>query len=141
MNLQVNILTVSIVLTFGISQVSSLKCHVCSTGNPGQEDCEAIAEGNTKYLMECFHPLNATCRIQEQWIDFEVLNQKTDKRTIRQCASTEYDASRPCYYRTGFGGRINVCNCESDGCNEAARTASTLLMTIGLVLFVKYLAH
>ncbi|GIY67457.1 uncharacterized protein CDAR_522881 [Caerostris darwini] len=141
MNYILNFVVISLFFYLTIHSVSCLKCHVCSSGTPGQEDCLSIDPTQTKYLTECHGPMNASCRIQEQWIEFEVLRQKSDKRTIRQCASTPFDPSRPCYYRAGFGGKTNVCNCLGDGCNEAARTtaAATLLVTIGSFLFIKML--
>lgn len=131
-----------LVVVFGISltTVSCLKCHVCSTINAGEEDCTAIPEGHTKFLQNCTAPHDKSCRIQEQWVEFEVLNQTTAKRTIRQCASTPFDSGRPCYYRAGFGGKVNVCNCQDDGCNEASITVSTVLLTIILLLLVRWIS-
>lgn len=63
-----------------------------------------------------------------------VFTETTTERTVRQCASNPYDPDRPCYFRSGFGGKINVCNCEGEKCNEASRTASTIFLTIVLLL-------
>jgi hypothetical protein len=43
---------------------------------------------------------------------------KAHHRVIRQCAM-EGDIKKPCYYRAGFGGRINACFCDKDLCNSA----------------------
>ncbi|KAF8789529.1 uncharacterized protein LOC129957215 [Argiope bruennichi] len=139
MNYKISFVVISLIFYLRIHSVSCLKCHVCNTGNKGQEDCMEIPPTMTKYLQECHGPANVTCRIQEQWVDFDVLNQKAEKRTVRQCASTPFDAGRPCYYRAGFGGKTNVCNCLGDGCNEATRTASALILIIGTFLFYKFL--
>ncbi|GFS82648.1 uncharacterized protein NPIL_700611 [Nephila pilipes] len=55
-----------------ISRVSSLLCYVCTTKNPHQKDCLNIPEGSVKYLQNCIAPKNQTCRLQTQWIDFEL---------------------------------------------------------------------
>ncbi|XP_054713834.1 uncharacterized protein LOC129223294 [Uloborus diversus] len=99
--------------------------------------CMEIGKNN-QFLQTCSSPSDASCRTQEQWVDFDVLGQKSSMRVIRQCATNQYDVDRPCYYRTGFGGKTNVCNCQGDGCNEAPRTtASLLLMVLGLYLLKK----
>uniref|UniRef100_A0A2L2XXV9 Protein sleepless n=1 Tax=Parasteatoda tepidariorum TaxID=114398 RepID=A0A2L2XXV9_PARTP len=137
MYLKNNLLTIFLVITLMSNSAFCLKCQVCNSAEPGQEDCFTVEPKDTKYLMNCEGPMNVTCRTQEQWVDFEVLKQVPDKRVIRQCASTEFDPSRACYYRTGFGGKTSVCNCLGDGCNSAGRTASALLMTIGALLLLK----
>ncbi|GFT03241.1 uncharacterized protein TNCV_3610961 [Trichonephila clavipes] len=139
MNCKISFVVISLLFYLRLHAVSCLKCHVCSSGNPGQEDCMNVNPSDTKYLQECNGPTNASCRIQEQWIEFEVLRQKSEKRTIRQCASNAYDPSRPCYYRAGFGGKTNVCNCLGDGCNSASQTTAALFVTIGAFLFYKLL--
>ncbi|XP_035213958.1 uncharacterized protein LOC118187792 [Stegodyphus dumicola] len=124
-----------------ICVVGSLQCHVCSTGNPGQEDCGALPPESTKYLENCTAPSDKSCRIQEQWVDFEVLKQKHEMRTIRQCASTPYDPERACYYRTGFGGRISICNCVEDGCNGASVGEAPLLMSTFVITLIIHFWH
>lgn len=124
----------------GINQASGLMCYQCNTGIEGQEDCESLLPTEEKYLEMCNSPMNVSCRIQEQWIEFSVLDQVHEKRTIRQCASTLVDDSRPCYYRTGFGGKTNVCYCNVDGCNHAAKTSSwTFLASVIATLCFKIL--
>ncbi|GFW25835.1 uncharacterized protein TNCV_1310941 [Trichonephila clavipes] len=54
------------------SDLSCLLCYVCSTKNPDQKDCLDIPEGNVKYLENCIAPKNQSCRLQTQWIDFEL---------------------------------------------------------------------
>jgi len=139
MHLKTYIFVIFFAFTLVITGVSCLQCHVCSSIQAGQEDCHDVASSDKKYLQMCQEPANASCRIQEQWIEFEVLKQSHDKRVIRQCASTEFDSNRPCYYRAGFGGKTNVCNCIGDGCNSASRTASALFMTIGTFILLKML--
>lgn len=137
MNFQSNLCAILVIFGLSLTTVSCLQCHVCNTINPGEEDCEMIEKVSTKYLTNCTAPHDQSCRTQDQWVEFAVLNQQHEKRTIRQCASTEFDPDRACYYRAGFGGKVNVCNCLGDGCNEAPRTVSTILLTVALILLVR----
>ncbi|XP_055940394.1 uncharacterized protein LOC129969842 [Argiope bruennichi] len=132
-------LTCLVFVAFHIDYVSSLSCYVCSTKNSEEKDCLEIPEGSTKYLQNCTAPKNLTCRIQQQWIDFEISDDGRDRHIIRQCASTEYDPYNPCYYRTGYLGRMNVCSCTEDACNEGTRCAPTIFSIIFLVFLLSYL--
>ncbi|CAL1266033.1 unnamed protein product [Larinioides sclopetarius] len=131
--------TCLVFFSFHISYVFCLSCYVCSTKNPEEPDCIEIPEGSTKYLQNCAAPRNQTCRIQQQWIDFEISKDGRDRHIIRQCASSEYDSLNPCYYRTGYLGRMSVCSCTEDACNEGTRTASSSFSKILLVFLVLFL--
>jgi hypothetical protein len=53
-----------------------------------------------------------------------------DTRTIRSCAFEEGNYKNKCYQRSGFGGRQEVCACDTDLCNGA----STIKATFGVLL-------
>lgn len=53
-----------------------------------------------------------------------------DTRTIRTCAFEEGNYKNRCYQRSGFGGRQEVCACDTDLCNGAA----TIKATFGVLL-------
>lgn len=122
----------SFVCIYFLSQVSignSIECFIChSETDPG---CTADAVDN-KYLTNCSTvrqgPKFEACRKIENYVDFEVLEQKPIKRVIRQCAA-DVDKDRPCYYRAGFGGRANVCDCFNDRCNYASTFINSILTT------------
>nr|ADY39540.1 hypothetical secreted protein [Hottentotta judaicus] len=107
-------------------------CYVCNTFT--DENCE---RGNLspKHLKNCsdfkMGSKYTACRIIEQNVDFKMLNMEPNSRIIRQCS--EWDGARPCYYRGGFGGRVNVCHCKGEGCNSADIPKS-IIFTIFLSL-------
>ena len=121
-----------VVLIYFLSEVSignSLECFNCrSETDPG---CSAGVP-DSKYLTNCSSirqgPKYIACRKIENYVDFEVLEQKPTRRIIRQCAA-DVDRDRPCYYRAGFGGRANVCDCFDDKCNYASTFINSILTT------------
>ncbi|KAG8177407.1 hypothetical protein JTE90_020436 [Oedothorax gibbosus] len=139
MDFKINILLISFLVYLRINSVVGLKCHVCSSHVKGEESCLSIAEGDSRFLRECDSLTEVSCRTQQQYIEFEVLGQSHEPRTIRQCATTPFDPDRPCYHRSGFGGKVSVCNCNQDGCNGAPRGVAanlslmTLLLAAGMV--------
>ncbi|KAG8181751.1 hypothetical protein JTE90_028289 [Oedothorax gibbosus] len=114
---------------------SSLLCYQCTTKNPDQEDCLNITAGDTRYLHNCTAPTDQSCRIQVQWIDFDILDWTRDRHVIRACASTPYDPNGACFYRTGNLGRMSICNCAGDRCNRAPATFDATFMCATLLLF------
>lgn len=60
-----------------------------------------------------------------------------DTRTIRTCAFEEGNYKARCYQRSGFGGRQEVCACESDLCNGAVTIKATFgVLLAAIVVFV-----
>lgn len=121
------------------SGCSAIECYVCNsmkdTGcddNPAPEmlvNCSESREGS-KYTA---------CRKIDTNVDFEVNGLAPVKRVVRQCA-VEGEHDRPCYYKAGFGGRVNVCHCFEAKCNGAsgllpslAASLVALPLTIGLM--------
>lgn len=93
-------------------------------------DCNSLPNG-AKYKF---------CRKMEMWVDFKVNDLEPIKRILRQCAIDE-EPGKPCYYKAGLGGRVNVCHCDSDGCNEAHTLTimhSVLIVPL-LAMMYKYL--
>lgn len=51
-----------------------------------------------------------------------------DTRIIRGCGWDDSNHKNKCYQRSGFGGRQEVCACESDNCNAAGGLRSWPLL-------------
>lgn len=62
-----------------------------------------------------------------------------NERIVRQCASNPYNPDKPCYKKSGLGGTVRVCDCDSDKCNKVSRTASTIFLTTVLLLLIGWL--
>jgi len=59
---------------------------------------------------------------------------KTEERVIRTCG---WDASKyvgECYYKAGYGGRQDVCTCNTDNCNASTSLGVTLSLLVGMAL-------
>ncbi|GFR19786.1 uncharacterized protein TNCT_1531 [Trichonephila clavata] len=132
-----------IVLLFLLSEVTignSIECYDCRSET--DPDCTADTP-DVKYLTNCSTlkegPKYIACRKIENYVDFAVLGQQPTKRIIRQCAA-DVDYDRPCYYRAGFGGRANVCDCFESKCNHASTIVNSVLTTlmgaIALIIFL-----
>ncbi|GIY96349.1 protein quiver [Caerostris extrusa] len=119
-----------VVLVFLLSVVNianGIECYNCrSEVDP---DCTDETP-DVKYLTNCSAlkegPKFVACRKIENYVDFAVLGQQPTKRIIRQCAA-DVDYDRPCYYRAGFGGRANVCDCWESKCNHASTLVNSVL--------------
>ncbi|KAK8780470.1 uncharacterized protein LOC144114574 [Amblyomma americanum] len=73
------------------------------------------------------------CRKIDENVDFEVNGLPAVKRVVRQCA-VEGEPDRPCYYKAGYGGRVNVCHCFEDRCNSASLPAAAASLAAAGVL-------
>ncbi|XP_023230012.1 uncharacterized protein LOC111630184 [Centruroides sculpturatus] len=102
-------------------------CYVCNSKH--DERCQR-GKLDDSLLKNCsdlkMGSKYTSCRTIEQNIDFKMLNMEPNSRIIRQCA--QWDSSRACYYRGGFGGRVNVCHCKGRGCNGANSHNSAIFM-------------
>lgn len=71
-----------------------------------------------------------------------IYNKKTvqpDSRVIRGCGWDDSNYKNTCYQRAGFGGRQEVCACETDNCNSSVSLKSTLMtITVGLIAISGY---
>ncbi|KAF8794020.1 uncharacterized protein LOC129958695 [Argiope bruennichi] len=122
-----------IVLVFLLSEVNignSIECYNCRSET--DPDCTGEAP-DQKYLTNCSTlkegPKYIACRKIENYVDFAVLGQQPTRRIIRQCAA-DVDRDRPCYYRAGFGGRANVCDCFESKCNHASTVVNSIFITL-----------
>lgn len=62
-----------------------------------------------------------------------------DSRVIRGCGWDDSNYKNQCYQRAGFGGRQEVCACETDNCNSSVSLKSTLMtLTVGLIAISGY---
>lgn len=60
-----------------------------------------------------------------------------DTRTIRTCGFEEGNYKNKCYQRSGFGGRQEVCACDTPYCNEGAATKATFgVLLAALVVLI-----
>ncbi|KAG8173444.1 hypothetical protein JTE90_025285 [Oedothorax gibbosus] len=121
------------VFIFILCQVNlgnTIECYQCHSER--DPDCTADIP-DVKYLTNCSTlkkgPQYSACRKIENNVDFVVLGQQPTRRIIRQCAS-DVDKERPCYYRAGFGGRANVCDCFESKCNYASTIINSILVTL-----------
>jgi len=116
-------------LTF--QSVSAISCYKCNSKTDA--GCDTTPP-SSKYMMECGELKEGSkydrCRKIDQWVDKEMEGMKPNQRVIRDCGWGQGDDERTCYYRAGFGGRQNVCTCQSDNCNGASNIASTAFAII-----------
>ena len=61
-------------------------------------------------------------------------------RVIRQCAYEE-DGDKRCYFKAGFGGKMNVCFCSENLCNSSEIRSSSFLMLLLIISFSLILSH
>lgn len=59
-----------------------------------------------------------------------------DTRTIRSCGSEVGNYANRCYQRSGFGGRQEVCACESDFCNNAIKLRGTFGVVLAIIVAI-----
>ncbi|XP_019868729.1 uncharacterized protein LOC109597479 [Aethina tumida] len=77
------------------------------------------------------------CRKIKQMIDFEVNGLQPDSRVIRTCGYDDSTYKDRCYQRSGFGGRQEVCTCETEGCNSGIALLPSMYMLLGLYMLLK----
>ncbi|CAG2168939.1 unnamed protein product, partial [Oppiella nova] len=94
-----------------LSKATPIACYECNSFV--DPDC---ADKPQNFVKNCTNSWEGSaiigCRKIDQWVDYdggEGLHKH--HRVIRQCAA-DGDISKPCYYRAGFGGRINACFCD-----------------------------
>ncbi|XP_064458771.1 UPAR/Ly6 domain-containing protein crok-like [Ornithodoros turicata] len=109
--------TVLVFLTL-LQSTLAIECYVCNS----LKDPECDGAPNKDMLKNCSEArmgsMYSACRKIDVYVDFKVHELPPLKRVIRQCAM-EAEPDRPCYYKAGFGGRVNVCHCFDPKCNSA----------------------
>lgn len=120
--LQIKVFLGSLLVLCTVYSGEALSCYECNSHNDSacakdippvssKIDCSTKTEG-PKYNL---------CRKIVQFIDFEVNNNKPEKRVIRTCGWVDTNYKTTCYHRSGFGGRQEVCSCITDFCNSSQR--------------------
>ncbi|GLV34675.1 uncharacterized protein CBL_09155 [Carabus blaptoides fortunei] len=116
---------------------SALQCYECNSHNDSRcadlmppdslkTECSKMIDGHATKL----------CRKITQIIEFEVNGLPPDSRVIRSCGWDDSTYKNKCYHRSGFGGRQEVCACDSDFCNSAPRTMTTTAIPLTFVAIV-----
>lgn len=122
------------------STTSAIECFVCNSAN--EPACEN--EPAETMLKNCSDQAKGSkytaCRKIDQNVDFEVNGLPPVKRVVRQCAE-DGEPDRACYYKAGFGGRVNVCHCFEDKCNGAGvPAAAASVAAFGVLLALRVIA-
>lgn len=60
-----------------------------------------------------------------------------DNRVIRSCGWDDSNYKNKCYQRSGFGGRQEVCACDSDFCNGSNSVYASALLLLGSYVLSK----
>lgn len=129
------------VLLCFIAQTTALECYECNSYNDSRcaDDVppDAMKTDCNKKQNKDRNPY-ILCRKIKQIIEFEVNGLPPDTRIIRTCGWDDSTYKNRCYQRSGFGGRQEVCACETDLCNGAPISVSTALpLTIAAVALLK----
>uniref|UniRef100_A0A023FSX4 Putative tpa exp: secreted protein n=1 Tax=Amblyomma cajennense TaxID=34607 RepID=A0A023FSX4_AMBCJ len=119
------------------STTTAIECFVCSSAN----DAECENSPPDSMLKNCSDHSKGSkftaCRKIDENVDFEVNGLPAVKRVVRQCA-VDGEPDRPCYYKAGYGGRVNVCHCFEDRCNSASLpTVAASLAVAGVLLALR----
>lgn len=56
---------------------------------------------------------------------------------IRTCGYEDSNYANRCYQRSGFGGRQEVCACQSDFCNGGSTLAASTFIAVVLTIIAK----
>lgn len=142
-----------------VSLGESIECYECNSHNDSR-CAEKIPPDSLK--VNCTEKRDGSkfilCRKTIQIIEFSVNNCKPahfsiisgcnlikciiilvppDTRTIRSCGFEEGQYRNKCYQRSGFGGRQEVCACDTAYCNEGAATKATFgVLLAALVVLI-----
>uniref|UniRef100_A0A224Y8F5 Uncharacterized protein n=1 Tax=Rhipicephalus zambeziensis TaxID=60191 RepID=A0A224Y8F5_9ACAR len=119
------------------STTSAIRCYECNSIT--SSDCDSNPQ--PEMLKNCSDQSKGSkytaCRKIDENVDFEVNGLPAVKRVVRMCA-VEGEPDRPCYYKAGFGGRVNVCHCFEDACNSASVPAAAVgLAAVGVLLALR----
>jgi hypothetical protein len=137
------IATISVFLiTLLINKGYAIRCFECNS----HEDKECDLPNPVNKLIDCGtlkdRGRNYTfCRKITQIIEFSVNNLPPDSRVVRTCGWDDSTYKNACYQRSGFGGRQEVCACETDGCNSANNhvVSSTVFGASVMMIFSLYM--
>lgn len=134
-----------------------LRCYECNSHD--DEDC-LKADPGAKYIKKCNQDGGSKftlCRKIYQIIEFSVngckfvilskfksgfttfvrISVPANTRIIRSCGHVEGNYTNKCYQRSGFGGRQEVCACQTDQCNAASSMKATFgILLASIVIFI-----
>lgn len=120
-----------------IQKSTALSCYDCNSVS----DKRCLGDENNKLTEDMKRPCPerkgkpySMCRKIKQVIDFEVNGLLPESRVIRVCGYEDSSYNNRCYQRSGFGGRQEVCACESDDCNGSFRIFASFSLIFGLLL-------
>ncbi|XP_072399701.1 UPAR/Ly6 domain-containing protein crok [Diabrotica undecimpunctata] len=124
-----------------VQKSSAISCYDCNSVN----DKRCLGDENNKLTDDMKKPCPerkgkpySLCRKIKQVIDFEVNGLQPDNRVIRTCGYEDSAYNNKCYQRSGFGGRQEVCACESDDCNSSSTIFASLSLTFSVLLMKLY---
>ncbi|XP_018324709.1 uncharacterized protein LOC108736682 [Agrilus planipennis] len=128
-----------IVLIFS-EKGKAIKCYQCNSHNDTRCEYEKVPED---LLKDC--PIRNTvankdyilCRKIKQSIDFEVNGLPPDSRIIRSCGFIEANYKNKCYHKSGYGGRQEVCACDSDACNNGNALFASIFTVVAAIFSTK----
>uniref|UniRef100_A0A6P7FC06 Uncharacterized protein LOC114326720 n=1 Tax=Diabrotica virgifera virgifera TaxID=50390 RepID=A0A6P7FC06_DIAVI len=130
-----------VVVVICVQKSSALSCYDCNSVN----DKRCLGDENNKLTDDMKKPCPerkgkpySLCRKIKQVIDFEVNGLQPDNRVIRTCGYEDSAYNNKCYQRSGFGGRQEVCACESDDCNSSSTMFASLSLTFSVLLMKLY---
>uniref|UniRef100_A0A336MBX0 CSON014534 protein n=1 Tax=Culicoides sonorensis TaxID=179676 RepID=A0A336MBX0_CULSO len=92
-----------------------------------------VQQGHAIRCYECNSHNDSRCA---EAIPPEALSIDCDSRVIRGCGYDDSSYKNRCYQRSGFGGRQEVCACDTDNCNSA--TSMSLGFGLIIAILLKY---
>jgi hypothetical protein len=115
------------ILYLCIRQGNALACYECNSHNVSACANSTPPETLKKTCPTTGPHTYTLCRKIKQIIEFEVNGLPPDTRVIRSCGWDDSTYKNKCYQRSGFGGRQEVCACDTDYCNGAPSVTATVL--------------
>lgn len=118
--------------------LGAIECYVCNS----KDTPECVDKPDASHLKNCSEmekgSMYTACRKMDINVDFPVNGLPEQKRVVRQCAVVG-EPDRPCYYKAGFGGRVNVCHCFDNKCNGAGLPglAGAALLALPLLIVLQ----
>uniref|UniRef100_A0A336MDL6 CSON014534 protein n=1 Tax=Culicoides sonorensis TaxID=179676 RepID=A0A336MDL6_CULSO len=85
---------------------------------------------NGRHAIRCYECNSHNDSRCAEAIPPEALSIDCDSRVIRGCGYDDSSYKNRCYQRSGFGGRQEVCACDTDNCNSA----TSMSLGFGLII-------
>ncbi|CAH1975306.1 unnamed protein product [Acanthoscelides obtectus] len=123
-----------------IESGAAISCYECNSAM----DKRCLGDENNKLTNDLKKDCSARqtpdkkpytlCRKIKQVIDFEVNGLQPDSRIIRTCGYEDHQYANRCYSKSGFGGRQEVCSCQTDSCNGSTAILASLALVLGSMI-------